>query len=1057
MVAHVPGRTCPYVHGDDLAAQMRRCDVLEPNQGGTDMVRAHVRAGLTVRSRVGLCGRSFLAALLTTASVGALVVAGEAPAAADPVTTVKGEACAYSVKVGLFGGPQGVTGCNEGINANNTGTPRAPQSGTDPFPADTSYSPHVRLPADGSGGSMSASDSNGAKGVFGPAVIHGGLWPCEEPGTDPNEDGYVGNCLTSAPPSGPQNASTEGSPSLGTVTSTAEILLHPTPIPIPCYTGAPGGYGPDCADRGGFGPFPVSGDSMHVECSANGSAVSGSTTFSNAELATATDGEGTPTVTEPVPDNPPPNYTRHGVITNVGDVFTVVYNEQTVNPDGSLTVIGTHMYLFGPVAIGEVRRGEVTCGTDLSVVTADTLAPSCGTPVVKPMGPENPTPESPRSELVGTFDARGLQSVTNIEVTNGTVQVGEPHFLPYRQFVPGQTGPLQITATRTQEAEDARLPMHWSFDVTDAAGNTSHCLGFEGPPAANDDAYTAYKNATLTVPASGVLGNDSDGNDDPMTTGSASDPANGSVTLGSDGSFIYTPDADFVGTDTFTYVADDGRGLTDTGTVTLTVEAITAPTELRITDGLTPVVPWDTAQRMTEGGDGEATPHTFTVTRSGSTAAVSTVQVASSGGTATAGTDYTALPLQTLTFAVGETSKTLTVSTVGDYLSEDDETFKVVLSEPTNAYVTDNVGVGTIVNDDEGLPRFAVDDEWGTPPPSVQEGDSGSTPVTFTIYRNGNTNGSSTVSYRTSGGTATAGTDYTAVPLTSVTFEPGEWSRTVDVDVAGDLTAENNETVKLVLSAPVGATIADAAGSATIIDDEGPVAPGPATFVSITGGFEQPESSGGTNFFILRSGDTSGTTTATYNVVNGTATAGTDFTANEFGQYPALSGTLTFGPGESAVFLDVAIIDDNLLEPNETFDLVLSAPTGGVITVGTSSRTILNDDGSTFLSVDDPYFTEGNSGTTAATFTITRSGNTSSKTTVKYATKTLPSAEANDFTALPLTKVVFAPGETTKTVTVNVTGDTAVEANERFTLALSTPVGATLQDSAGTALIINDD
>ena len=1009
-----------------------------------------------MHSGLRACGRSFLAAILATASLLALVAVAAKPAAADPVTTVKGEACSYKVKVGLFGGPQGVVGCDEGTNPDNTGPARPPTGGTNLYPSDTSYSPHVALPADGSGGSMSASDANGAVGKYGPATIHGGLWPCEEPGTDPNGDGYVGNCLGSPPPSGPQNAHTEGSPALGTVTSVAEINLHPTPIPADCYQGFPGGYGPECADRGGFGPFPVSGDSMHVECSANGSAVSGFTEFSNATLATATDGDGSPTVTEPVPNNPPPNYTRHGVITNVGDVFTVVYNEQIHNADGSLTVIGTHMYLFGPVAIGEVIRGQVTCGTDQSPAVADTLAPSCGTPVVKPMGPEDPTPQSPRSELVGTFDARGLQSVTNIEVTNGDVLVGDSTGLAYRQFVPGQTGPLQVTATRNAEAETARLPMHWSFDVTDVAGNTSHCVGFEGPPVANDDAYTAYKNSTLTVLASGVLANDTEANDDPLTAGSASDPANGSVTLNPDGSFTYTPDADFAGTDTFTYMADDGRGLTDSATVTITVEGIAAPTELRLTDGVPPDL-YFPGNPATEGGDGETNAHTFTVTRSGSTAAASTVKVKTSNGTATAGTDYTALPLQTLTFGVGETSKTVTVDVLGDGLVEKDETFNLVLSAPTNAFITRTVGVGTIVSDDGGLPSFAVDVPFGgPPPPSVDEGDAGSTPATFTISRNGNTNGPSTVKYRTSGGTATAGTDYTAVPLTTVTFEPGEFSKTVDVAVTGDLTAENNETFNLVLSAPVGAIIGDAAGTATIIDNEGPVAPGPATFIYLDdmGGGGGSEFSG-SFFFVSRAGDISGTTTVNYKVAGGTATAGTDYTANDWG--PALTGTLTFGPEESFLFLDFPTIDDNLVEKDETFNLTLSSPTGGVIADGTGLHTIRNDDGSTLLSVNDPYLAEGDSGTTPATFTITRSGNTNAETTVKYVTRLAPSAEADDFTAMPLTEVTFGPGETTKTVTVDVIGDAAAEYNERFTLALSAPVGASFQDAAGTALIINDD
>jgi chitinase len=103
---------------------------------------------------------------------------------------------------------------------------------------------------------------------------------------------------------------------------------------------------------------------------------------------------------------------------------------------------------------------------------------------------------------------------------------------------------------------------------------------------------------------------------------------------------------------------------------------------------------------------------------------------------------------------------------------------------------------------------------------SVTEGYSGTATATFTITRSGNTSGSSTVSYRTTNGTATAGTDYSAVALTAVTYAPGETSKTVTVDVTGDIAVEKNETFNLVLSAPGGATVADASGAGTIANDD---------------------------------------------------------------------------------------------------------------------------------------------------------------------------------------------------------------------------------------------
>ncbi|MCA1683796.1 MAG: tandem-95 repeat protein, partial [Actinobacteria bacterium] len=91
------------------------------------------------------------------------------------------------------------------------------------------------------------------------------------------------------------------------------------------------------------------------------------------------------------------------------------------------------------------------------------------------------------------------------------------------------------------------------------------------PPVAADDAYTAISGTPLVVNAPGVLANDSDPDADALTAGSASDPAGGSVILNADGSFTYTPDAGFTGTDTFTYAVSDGKGGTAMATVTITV------------------------------------------------------------------------------------------------------------------------------------------------------------------------------------------------------------------------------------------------------------------------------------------------------------------------------------------------------------------------------------------------------------------------------------------------------------------------------------------------------
>lgn len=417
---------------------------------------------------------------LVLLAAGLALVDGGIQRADAVVTAVNGEACTYSVKVGLFGGPQTTSGCNEGTSSTNTGPIRPPGPNTPPT-SDSSYSPHVKI--SGSGGTMSATDANGAKATYGPAVIHGGMWPCEDKGTDTvggiQDDNVNGNCPASTPSSGPQAASTTGSATSGTVSASADISLFASPVAVTCYAG----WGPNppstagCRNYGGFGPFPVWGESLHAECTATETSATGSATFVNAWHTFSTDVEGEPVEQEPIPNNPPINYTRSGVITNVGDVFTTVYNQHIVNADGSLTVNAVHMYLFGPTAVGEMVRGQVTCGTTPSMLSkVDTVAPTCGVPVVAPEGPEDPTPKVPAQVLIGVFDAGGLQSVSTPVMTNGTAEVGRTHPnddgsapLPYLQFSPGQTGPLIVTATRSNESQ----PMTFSFVATDKAGNAT--------------------------------------------------------------------------------------------------------------------------------------------------------------------------------------------------------------------------------------------------------------------------------------------------------------------------------------------------------------------------------------------------------------------------------------------------------------------------------------------------------------------------------------------------------------------------------------------------------
>ena len=170
-----------------------------------------------------------------------------------------------------------------------------------------------------------------------------------------------------------------------------------------------------------------------------------------------------------------------------------------------------------------------------------------------------------------------------------------------------------------------------------------------------------------------------------------------------------------------------------------------------------------------------------------------------------------------------------------------------------------------------------------------------------------------------------------------------------------------------------------------------------------------------------------------FTTADGTAVAGSD--------YAATSGTLTFAPGETSKDITVNVSGDTAAELSETFAVGLSNPTNGVLGTATATGTIVNDD-LPIASVGSASVAEGNSGTTALTFTVTLDRPAPWMVTVDFDTAD-GTAGGSDYEAASGT-VDFAPGETSKTVTVNVTGDTVAEFDETFTLALSNPASATL-------------
>ncbi|NET86648.1 MAG: DUF4114 domain-containing protein, partial [Kamptonema sp. SIO1D9] len=442
---------------------------------------------------------------------------------------------------------------------------------------------------------------------------------------------------------------------------------------------------------------------------------------------------------------------------------------------------------------------------------------------------------------------------------------------------------------------------------------------------------------------------------------------------------------------------------------------------------------------VTEGNNG-VTSANFTVSLNLPSEETVTVAYTTADDTATTqDNDY--LPTTgSLTFNPGETSKIIAVEVTGDTVSESNETFKVDLNNPSNANLGKETAIATI-SDDDNTPRLAVSDV------QVTEGDSNST-AEFTLNLSTASTEPVRVEYATADDTATANNDYLAVRDTLI-FAPGETSKTVAVEIVNDTQQETSETFNLNILSFTNSLLADRQGIATITDDD----EGSLPRISIND-LTVNEGNDGTNtasFTVNLDTVSNETVTVEYETADETAIASEDYTA--------IAATLTFNPGETSQTIDVETLADNIPEADETFSVNLSNATNATIGDRRGQATITNDDRliPPSLSINEIRVIEGDDGTTLATFTVMLSEPTFDDVVVEYSTiDSTATRNENDYTPV-LGSLRFKSGETTKTITVEVTGDTAVEDDETFFVNLNNPVNAFVAASQGKATIVNDD
>lgn len=324
----------------------------------------------------------------------------------------------------------------------------------------------------------------------------------------------------------------------------------------------------------------------------------------------------------------------------------------------------------------------------------------------------------------------------------------------------------------------------------------------------------------------------------------------------------------------------------------------------------------------TSAAEGDGTMGFQVLLTSGSVSPV-TVAYATASGSALDTDDYTTTS-GSLTFASGQTSKSVSVPIAQDALSEDPETFTVDLTNASGAPVTATQGVGSIADDDPD-PSYSVDDV------SIIEGAAGTASATFEVTLSAAAGRETAVDVSTSDATATAGTDYTSTSST-LTFAPGETSKSFAVPVAGDLAFEGDETFGVTLASQVNADLADAAGVGTVTDDDLT----PALSVNDVTVAEGSSGSTTATFTVSLSNPSAFISSVDWSTVDGSATAGVDYASG--------TGAVSFAVGQTSRTFAVTVQGDSVDEADETFSVELANPAGSLIADDTGVGSIDDDD-----------------------------------------------------------------------------------------------------------------
>jgi hypothetical protein len=569
--------------------------------------------------------------------------------------------------------------------------------------------------------------------------------------------------------------------------------------------------------------------------------------------------------------------------------------------------------------------------------------------------------------------------------------------------------------------------------VGQAGADADQKLSISGPASIDEGGQATYtisltdgtdEDATVVVTASR----------DPGTEASDLTEKAETLTVPKGGSKTFTVDvaADGVSEpDTESYsvkLSNPQRATIDTASVTTTInDRSPLPKIKEIRDVTT-----------AEGNSGSSFAEIEVIVEPASERTITIDYAAAEGGTATPGSDYVLAPGR-LTYEPGVTSQKIKVEVKGDTLFEPDETVIVSLVQLSNVAPADNgdfQGRVTIDDDDSALTPTVPDAE-------VEEGNSGDVDLVFKVTLGG-PRPATTFNYRTVSLTANA-SDYVEVGGAQISFPAGAdpFTRNVPIRIKVDTVDELDETLRLEILDPTkdpadpAAIVATAIGKIKNDDNNSKLAINDVNF-------DEPTDAPGSMKFTVTLLPASGReVSAQWSTANGTAAAGSDYTAS--------SGTLVFAPGQTSKEIVVPVLSDSVNEENETFFVNLSG-SGAVVGDPQGLGTIVDKNAPPSLSISDTAAKEGG----GALFVVTLAGNTLRTVTVRFKTVDGSARAGSDYQAR-IGTLTFAPGEKTKELEVGIIDDPVSEGTEDFFMSIEDAVNATVTKANGRATIEAND